>query len=237
MPDPAPLLVFDLDGTLADTAPDLIAALNTVLQGEGLAPVPMEKARDVVGFGGRALIQRGFAAAGLTLAPDRLEELFILFLAHYEGHIADATRLYPGVVDALDRFEAAGWRFAVCTNKMEHSAVQLLTALHLADRFRAICGQNTFAAPKPDRRALLGTIARAGGTPARSIMVGDSKTDIAAAGAAGVRVIAVDFGYTDRPIETYAPDRIISHFDALWDAVAGLETDGGRAIADTRPAP
>lgn len=223
---PPPLLVFDLDGTLADTAPDLIAALNRVLREEGLPQVPMETARDMVGFGGRALLQRGFAADGRSIEPARLERLFDRFLAHYEAHIADATHLYPGVVEALDAFGSAGWRFAVCTNKLEHTAIQLLTVLGIAGRFAAICGQNTFAAPKPDARALTGTIERAGGVVARTIMVGDSKTDIAAARAAGVPVIAVDFGYTDQPIATYAPDRIIGHFSELQDAVAALEAAG-----------
>ncbi len=130
--------------------------------------------------------------------------------------------LYPGVTAALDRFETAGWSFAVCTNKIEYPSVLLLTALGVADRFAAICGKDTFTVSKPDGDALLKTIAKAGGDPRRAIMVGNSKTDIETAKNAGVPVVAVDFGYTDLPVETFAPDRVISHFDELFDAVEDL---------------
>ena len=131
------------------------------------------------------------------------------------------------MVEALDRFGAAGWEFAVCTNKVEHPSIRLLTELGVARRFRAICGQDTFrvdgkAIAKPDPRHILLTIEKAGGRPERAVMVGDSKFDIAAAQAASVPVVAVDFGYTDEPAATFSPDRVISHFDQLWDAVAGL---------------
>ncbi len=217
-----PLLVFDLDGTLAETAGDLISTLNVILTREGLRKLPMEEARPMIGAGMRTLIRRGFAADEVALSDARLEELFSAFLAHYEDHIADETRLYPGVVEALDRFAAAGWGFAVCTNKLEKTSVHLLTALGVADRFAAICGQNTFAVSKPHGDALRFTIARAGGDVKRAIMVGDSKTDIDTARNAGVPVVAMTFGYTDQPVATYAPDRAIDHFDELWGAVAGL---------------
>lgn len=223
----APLLVFDLDGTLAETAGDLVATLNVILAREGLAPVALAEARKMVGAGARALIQRGFAADGREIGTDRLEELFRDFLSYYEAHIADESHLFDGVVGALDRFEAAGWTFAVCTNKVERPSVHLLTALGIAKRFRAICGQDTFrvddkAISKPDPRALLMTIERAGGSPERCVMVGDSRTDIDTAKAAGIPVVAVDFGYTDQPVQAFGPDRIIGHFNGLWDAVADL---------------
>ena len=217
-----PLLVFDLDGTLADTAGDLIATLNWILTREGLPAVTAEQARSMVGLGARVLISRGFAAAGATIEPTRLEQLFIDFLAYYEENIAVHSRLFPGVERALDRFERAGFTFAVCTNKVEHPSVRLLEALGVADRFQAICGQNTFAWWKPDPRALLSTIEKAGGSPARALMIGDSKTDIDTAKAARVPVVAVTFGYTEIPVADLAPDFIISHFDELWDAVTAL---------------
>jgi phosphoglycolate phosphatase len=217
-----PLLVFDLDGTLAETAGDLIATLNVILAREGLRKLPMQEARPMIGSGMRSLIKQGFSADGIALSDDRLEELFLAFLAHYNDHIADETRLYPGVIDALDRFEAAGWGFAVCTNKLEQTSVHLLTALGVASRFAAICGQNTFAVCKPHGDALRLTIERAGGDVRRAIMVGDSKTDIDTARNAGVPVVAMTFGYTEAPVATYAPDRAIDHFDELWDAVAAL---------------
>jgi phosphoglycolate phosphatase len=217
-----PLLVFDLDGTLVDTAGDLIGTLNHILAGEHIPPLALATARPMLGAGARALIERGLSAAGRSVSPARIEEMFLAFLARYEAHIADESRAFPGIEAALDKFEAAGWAFAVCTNKFEHPSIHLLTELGLAERFRAICGQNTFAFCKPDPRALISTIERAGGDPQRAIMVGDSKTDIVTAQAARVPVVAVDFGYTDRHVSEFAPDRVISHFDELWDAVQSL---------------
>jgi phosphoglycolate phosphatase len=227
MSAPPPLLVFDLDGTLADTAGDLVKTLNQILAREALPPVPVARAKKWVGAGARALIERGFAAAGKTLPEQRIDRLYGEFLAYYEAHICDESRLYPGVAAALDRFAADGFMFAVCTNKIEYTAVKLLDALGVGARFRAICGQDTFriddrAIAKPDPRFLLLTIAKAGGAAARSVMVGDSATDIATAKAAGVPVVAVDFGYADIPVAELGPDRVISHFDALWPAVAEL---------------
>jgi phosphoglycolate phosphatase len=221
MPSP-PVLVFDLDGTLAETAGDLMGTLNVILAREGLTPLPLASARSLLGAGARALIARGFAMAGRTLAPDRLQTLFEEFLVHYNAHIADHSFLFPGVEAALDRAAAAGFRLAVCTNKLEHSSHLLLRALGVADRFGFVCGQDTFGVAKPDPTPLIETVAQAGGALADAIMVGDSGTDVETARAAGIPVIAVDFGYTDRPIAEFAPDRIISHFDALWDAVASI---------------
>ncbi len=139
-----PLLVFDLDGTLIDTAGDLIGTLNHILAEEQIPPLPLETARPLLGAGARALIERGLSAAGRSVSPARLEEMYLGFLARYEAHIADESRPFPGVEAALDRFEAGGWAFAICTNKIEHPSIRLLTELGLAGRFRAICGQNTF---------------------------------------------------------------------------------------------
>jgi phosphoglycolate phosphatase len=219
---PQPLLVFDLDGTLADTAGDLVATLNVILDREGLSGLALSDARPMVGGGARALIQRGLSAHGISVTPTRLDAMLADFLSHYEAHIADETVLFPGVGKALDRFEEAGFAFAVCTNKVEHPSVLLLTALGVADRFRAICGKDTFAVSKPDGEALLQTIARAGGDRRRAIMVGDSKTDIDTARNADVPVVAVNFGYTIEPVDTFKPDRVIGHFDELWGAVEAL---------------
>ena len=215
-------LVFDLDGTLADTAPDLMAALNFVLTREGVAPLPVEAARRLLGAGGRALIQRGFAEAGRKIDADTLERLFVDFLAHYNAHIADGTALYPGVAAALDRFAAAGWRLAVCTNKMEKSSKLLLGKLGVRDRFAFVCGQDTFGVGKPDPKPFVETVRAAGGDLAHAVMVGDSKTDIAIARAAGAPVICVDYGYTDVPVAELGPDRVVSRFDAVFDAVVEL---------------
>ncbi|WP_292533535.1 HAD-IA family hydrolase [Methylocystis sp.] len=218
-----PVLVFDLDGTLADTAHDLIGALNVLLLREGLTPLALEAARPLVGAGARALIERGFACQGAPLDLARTDALVRDFLVHYEAHIADESRLFPGALAALDRFRAAGFRLAVCTNKPEAMARLLLEKLAAADRFAAICGRGSFPMHKPDPRTLWLTIEAADGDLRRAVMVGDSKTDIDTARAAGTPSVAVDFGYTDTPVQAFSPDRVISHFDELWDAVASLD--------------
>ena len=218
-------LVLDLDGTLAETAGDLIGALNFVLGREGIDPVPVEAARSLLGAGGRALIQRGFERAGRTLDKITLDALFAEFLSHYNAHIADHSTLFPGVEASLDRFQVAGWRLAVCTNKLEYSSRLLLKKLGVIDRFAFICGQDTFGVAKPDPKPLLETIRRIGGAPAGAVMVGDSVTDIRTAKAAEVPVVAVDFGYTDVPVTELGPDRVISHFDDLFEAALALTRD------------
>jgi phosphoglycolate phosphatase len=218
----APTIVYDLDGTLADTADDLVATLNWLLGRDGLAPLPVESAGSLVGAGARALIKRGFAASGRTLDPPALEALFADFLARYNAHIVDRSRLYPGVESALAAFSRAGWLQAVCTNKIESSAKLLIEKLGVAHRFAFICGQDTFGVGKPDPKPLLQTITASGGVSERTVMVGDSGTDIKTARAAGVPVVAVDFGYADVPVKELGPDRVISHFDELAEACAAL---------------
>lgn len=218
----APIVVLDLDGTLADTAHDLIATLNVVLARDGLPPLPLARARDLIGAGARPLIQRGFAASDAALDEARLEELYRAFLDHYHDHIADHSRLFPGVVEALDALDRLGFALAVCTNKLEAHALELLRALDVLDRFAFVAGKDTFGFFKPDPRHLLETIARAGGDPARAVMVGDSKTDIDTAKAAGVPVVGVTFGYTNIPIRDLEPDAAIDDFSALTQAVLGL---------------
>ncbi len=218
----APTLVFDLDGTLVDTAPDIVRALNTVLAGEGLAPLATETALTMVGRGARLLISTAFAASGRHIEGAELERLFNALIAHYAAHIADESRPYPGVEAALDRFTAAGWRLAVCTNKPDPLVRPILEALNLAPRFAAMVGQGALPWLKPDPRVFDETVRLAGGAPKHAVMVGDSETDIQTARAAGVPVVAVTFGYNPVPVASFGPDRLIDHFDALWDAVASL---------------
>lgn len=218
----APLLVFDLDGTLIDTAPDLVDTLNVIFAREGLTPVPFETARNFIGGGARAMIARGVETEGRVLPPTKLEKMFADFLAHYSEHVADRSRPFPGLVDALDELATAGHRFAVCTNKLERLSLLLLDALALSHRFVAVCGQDTFGIQKPDPEVLRRTIKAAGGDPQRAIMIGDSATDIHTARAAGVPIIAVDFGYSERPVAEFEPDRIISHFTQLPAAIAAI---------------
>jgi len=223
-------LVFDLDGTLAETAGDLIGALNFVLGDEGIEAVPVSAARSLLGAGGRALIKRGYARAGRELTETKLDALFAKFLEHYNAHIADNSWLFPGVEACLDACAGAGWRLAVCTNKFQHSSLLLLGKLGILDRFGFVCGQDTFGVGKPDPRPLRETVRAVGGEIGQAIMVGDSVTDILTARAAGTPVIAVDFGYTEVPVAELGPDRVISHFDALFgEAEALWESASGRA--------
>lgn len=218
-----PLLVLDLDGTLVDTADDLIATLNRILTDEGIRAMTRADAGALLGAGARAMIARGFAMTETPLAEDRLDRLYDRFIPTYSDAIAVHSRPFPGVVASLDRFQAAGWDLAVCTNKLEGLSVRLLDELGLTTRFKAICGGDTFPTRKPDAAHLLGTIAKAGGDVGRTVMVGDSGTDVNAAKNAGVPVVGVTFGYTDKPVESYGPDAVVDRFDDLFDAVMGLK--------------
>ena len=160
---PVPTIVYDLDGTLADTAEDLMATLNWLLAREGFTPLKVESAGSLLGAGARGLIKSGFAASGRSLDPEAIERLFRDYLEHYNAHILVRTQLYPGVDKALAAFDRAGWRQAICTNKIERSAKLLIQKLGIANRFAFVCGQDTFGIGKPDAKPLLGTIAAAGG--------------------------------------------------------------------------
>lgn len=209
------VVAFDLDGTLVDTAPDLIGTLNAVLVDEGLPALAIDEARPFIGHGARSLLQRGFEAAGQVLHPARLQLLFDRFIPHYRARIAQESRPFPGCEAALDALEAQGARLAVCTNKPTDLSVALLEALRLAPRFAAILGPDTAGAAKPDPRHLQAAVGAAGGTMERAILVGDSGADAGAARAAGAGLILVSFGYTEIPAADLGPDELIHHFDDL----------------------
>ena len=215
-------VVFDLDGTLVDTAPDLINALNFVLDREGLPPVPLHSARNMIGAGARKLIERGLEPDGRAASLADIDRLTDDFIAYYADHIADASRPFDGLEAALDDLDSRGYRFAVCTNKLEWLSKLLLDRLDLSARFSAICGADTFGISKPDPAILQQTVARAGGELSSAIMVGDAGPDIGVARRAGVPVIGVEFGYTEVPIADLKPDRLIDHMDELRGAVESL---------------
>ena len=215
-------VVFDLDGTLVDTAPDLISALNFVLDREGLPPVPLHAARNMIGAGARKLIERGLELDGRAVSPTDLARLTSDFIDHYAAHIADLSRPFEGLESALDDLAISGYRFAVCTNKLEWLSKLLLDQLGLSARFAAICGADTFGVSKPDPAILRQTVVRAGGQLSSSVMVGDAGPDIGVARRAGVPVIGVGFGYTDVPISDLKPDRLIHHLSELPAAVEAL---------------
>lgn len=210
-----PIVVFDLDGTLVETAPDLLDSLNHVLAQNGLEMTDEDHLRRFVGQGGRMMLQRAFAAAGKPFDDEIAERLVGEFVAHYGAHMPGKSYPFDGVMAQISALRDQGYIFAICTNKTEALAKKLLRALGIADEFGAICGGDTFPVKKPDPGHLLLTIEAAGGDPARALMVGDSIADIDAALAAKIPVIAVDFGYTDKPVTELNPTRVISHFDAM----------------------
>ena len=216
------LIAFDLDGTLVDTAPDLVGAMNTVLDEAGHAPVAQAQGRRFIGRGGRYMLDQGFRAAGVELAPAELDARFERFLEIYMGRIADESRPFPGCVEALDGLRAAGARLSVCTNKRTSLSVALLEALGIADRFEAIVGGDQPPAIKPDPRHLALAIDRAGGRIDRAIMVGDASPDAGAARAAGTGLILVDFGYAETSAADLSPDILIGHYDELLEACVRL---------------
>jgi phosphoglycolate phosphatase len=215
-------VVFDLDGTLVDTAPDLINALNVILARKGLAPVPFASARNMIGAGARKLIERGLELEGCQVTVAELDRMMADFISYYADHIADDSRPFEGLTQALDELAAMGCRLAVCTNKLEWLSKRLLDRLNLSARFAAICGADTFGIAKPDPGFLRQTVARAGGELSSTVMVGDAGPDIGVARRAGTPVIGVSFGYTEVPIADLKPDRLIHHMSELRGAVDEL---------------
>ncbi|NEV79365.1 HAD-IA family hydrolase [Rhodopseudomonas sp. BR0C11] len=218
----SPIVVFDLDGTLVDTAPDLINALNFILVREGMPAVPMAVARNMIGQGARRLLERGLELDGRVIAQDDVNRLTVDFIDYYAAHIADESRPFEGLEATLDELSESGYRFAVCTNKLEWLSKLLLDRLGLSPRFAAICGADTFGVAKPDPAILRETVAKAGGDLAATIMVGDAGPGVGVARRAGVPVIGVEFGYTEVPIAELEPDLLVGHMRELPNAVGRL---------------
>lgn len=205
-------IAFDLDGTLVDTAPDLVGALNTILSQEDLPPLPFADVRLMVGRGARALLERGFAAAGAPLDAQTAPALVERFIAVYLDRIAHESAPFPGVVETLGGLRSAGANLVVCTNKLTHLSLALLDALNLTPAFDAVIGADLAPAAKPDPSHVLAAIAAVGGDPLRAVMVGDSINDALAAVRAQVPALMVSFGYTEEPVETLGGDRVIHSF-------------------------
>lgn len=186
------LLLFDLDGTLVDAAPDLAASLNRLLAGLGAPPLSLSEATSFVGDGARVLVRRALAARGLD-AP--LDAALARFLALYEAHLCEDSRLYPGVAEGLSALAEAGWRLAVCTNKPQRHSEALLAALGIADRFAAVAGGDRFAVRKPDRGHVDGTARLAALPEGPAVMIGDGVNDLLAARSAGIPGVWAAYGY------------------------------------------
>ncbi len=211
----SPLVVFDLDGTLIDTAHDLVASLNHTIGLEGLEPVTYDDLTYLVGHGGQVMIKRAFAMRGREISDGELARMLDAFVEHYAEAMPGVSALFPGLAEAMGRLTGAGHRLAVCTNKAEGLARRLLEGLALTPRFAAITGGDTFAVRKPDAEHLLGTVRLAGADPKRTVMIGDSLNDMLVARNAGVPSIGVPFGYSDVPVADLAPSHVIAHFDEL----------------------
>ncbi|MFN3233141.1 MAG: phosphoglycolate phosphatase [Alphaproteobacteria bacterium] len=215
-------VIFDLDGTLIDSAPDLTLALNHTLSTLDLPPVDLPAVRDMVGRGARVLIEKGSAASGVILDETAMEDAFQRFLAFYADHIADHTIVFDGVFEALDLLAKDGVSMGICTNKPQDLTDSVLDALDLTQYFDTILGADAVPNRKPHPDHLLKTIEGLGGNPASSVLVGDSITDVETARNAKVPVIAVRFGYSLTPVDELGADRLIDHFDALAPALTSL---------------
>ena len=223
MPQTIEGLVFDLDGTLIDSAPDLHVAANLLLAEAGRAPLSLPAVIGMIGDGMPALIERAFAATGSPPAGADMRHLARRFLEIYQDPSRDhLTRVYPGVPETLDRLRRGGLRLAVCTNKMEAAAVAVLRDLGLADRFDAVVGSDRVPARKPDPAHVLAALERIAVPPSRAAMVGDGPNDVAAARGAGLPVVILSYGYSRVPAERLGADRVIARFSDLPAALASL---------------
>jgi phosphoglycolate phosphatase len=217
---PVEALIFDLDGTLVDTAPDLMVATNHALSTIGRRPIAMDQVRHMVGHGARSLIERGVAATGDTVDKATVDKMHTALLDYYADHIADDSVIFDGLLDVLHKARSAGLKLGVCTNKVERLSHRLLAELKMADYFGAVVGGDTLPIMKPDPAPYREVARRLGVDAGRTIMFGDSETDIRTAQNADVPVVAVTFGYTPLPVETYNPTHVISHYDQAWEIIA-----------------
>jgi phosphoglycolate phosphatase len=212
-------IVFDLDGTLVDTAPDLTAAANHALGLAGVAPITVAQLHRFIGHGSKAMIDAGLRLHGKSIADGELIWLHEEFLTFYADNVAVASRPFEGIPELIEELLEGGARLAVCTNKVEHLSKLLLRALDLDGRFAVIAGRDTFDVFKPAPGHLLRTIEAAGGRSSRAVMVGDSEVDIATAAAAKVPSIAVTFGYTTVPVRELNPGAVIDHYREFMPAL------------------
>lgn len=212
-------VLFDLDGTLVDSAPDLADALDTLLAERGHAPVGLDQTRRLIGHGIFDLVGKALAASGETLAAPDLTAAVQRFLDHYTPNLSRRSLPYPHTASTLGDLAAVGWRLVVCTNKLESSARRLLADHELLPFFDLVAGPDTFGVAKPDPGHLLHCLPAGG--PA--IMVGDSEPDIIAAKAARLPVIAVGWGYAKRPLAELAPDAIATSMRDIPALVAQLD--------------
>lgn len=208
-------IVFDLDGTLVDTAPDLLRALNETLDGEGLPHLPLAKVRHMIGQGARVTLERAAVLLGVRFSAEKIETLTDTFVEIYARDIASLSQPFPGTLEALDVLASGGAKLAVCTNKRMRLTEELLDALDLTRRFSAVVGADAVANRKPHPDHYRAAVERAGGTVRRSVMVGDTVADVAAARGAGAPVIVVKFGYCDDDLDRLGADVLLDRYSEL----------------------
>lgn len=217
---PSPALIFDLDGTLADTAPDLLGATNAVLAAEGLPAIDLDHLRHLVGFGAKALIAQAMEAAGKPVTEPQIPALVEIFVAHYRDHICEGSRLFPGVAETLGALKQGGARLGILTNKPHDLAILLLPKLGIDTLFQEIYGAGRKLYTKPDPRIFHDVVQDVGGGPA--VMIGDSATDLNTARAAQVPCILFSHGYTPVPAAGLGADLVLDDFTALPGALKSL---------------
>jgi phosphoglycolate phosphatase len=215
-------VVFDLDGTLAETAPDLHRVLEDVMRPLGIAAPPLPELREMVGDGARVLIERAFAAASIALQPALLDRLYAEFLELYSAAPCRASHLFTGALDAMRDLADSGWALGLCTNKPQAPSLGLLEGLKVRELFGSVIGGDMLPVRKPHPGHLRAVIDELGADVRRSVMVGDSRNDLAAAQALGIPCILVSFGYTTVPARDLGAYRVIDEFRALMPALAEL---------------
>ncbi len=225
-PNSQSCIIFDLDGTLIDTAPGLADTMNALLASQGRQSMSLDALRPHVSHGAKAIISHAMTATGEPASDELVNQLFHEFLPHYRAHMTKTSVPYPGLANCLDELAELGFRMGVCTNRFEASARELLEALRLSDYFSIVTGQDTYGVAKPDPMPVLQTLKSLGGTARNSVFVGDSEIDVAAARASGMPAIVTSFGYGSIPAGEMDADSVISHFDELTQSIHVLLGNG-----------
>ncbi|MEL6962278.1 MAG: phosphoglycolate phosphatase [Pseudomonadota bacterium] len=217
-------IIFDLDGTLVDTAPDILAYLNEMLAELGRPGLDLEGLRAMVGDGVRSLLLRGLEASGGVPGDVDIETLFHRYLERYTQDPVRLSRPYPGMIEVLEALSSAGIRLGVCTNKPQAPTDKLLKTLVLDHHFAAAIGGDALSTKKPDPAHLLAVLHQLDVDPTRAVLIGDSATDLNTARAAGVPCILMSYGYSATPVQQLGAERVIDDAGALLDAIAILKT-------------
>ncbi len=219
---PFEALIFDLDGTLIDSAPDVCASVNRILTGNGRRALTLDETKDMVGWGGRVLMEKALDLTGEPGTEEEIDAALNGFLATYADHPADNTTIFPGVIEALETFKAAGVKLAICTNKPTATTPPVLNAMGLNGFFDVVSCGDAVPHKKPDGRHVLHCVEQLGASIETAAMVGDSENDIRAAIDAGLRSVCVTFGYAHVPLDEIGADALIDHFDDLPQALADI---------------